>query len=148
MVYSSKWSHLGCSVSAAVWMALCPPANAQSIDSQAQHIHSVAADLMTDLIIVRYKNGQDPLNRIRAQSAMQVAANRQGVQFKVLRQMAGGTHLLKLSHPLNPEDSQAFANNLRNGNADVESAEPDGRSRPSLMLTFPLKIVDSGSAQH
>ncbi len=148
MVYSSKWSHLGCSVIAALWMALCPPADAQPIDSRAQHIHPAASDLTTDLIIVRYKNGQDPLNRMRAQSAMQVAANRQGVQSTVLRQMAGGTQLLKLSRPLNPEDAQAFANNLRNGNADVESAEPDGRSRPSLMLTFPLKVVDAGFAQH
>ena len=148
MVYSSKWSPLGCVLGTALWMTLCPAAHAQPSDSQAQRIHHAATDPMTDLIIVRYKNGQDPLNRMRAQSAMQVAANRQGVQYTVLRQMAGGAHLLKLSRPLSLDDAEAFANNLRNGNADVESAEPDGRLRPSLMLTFPLKVVDAGSTEH
>lgn len=142
------WSYMGCAICTSIWMALCPAATARPIDDQAQRIHPAKADVMTDLIIVRYKNGHDPLNRMRAQSAMQVAANRQGVQFTLLRQMAGGTHLLKLSRPLSLEDAEAFANSLRNGDADVESAEPDGRLRPSLMLTFPLKVVDAGSTQN
>lgn len=121
------------SMSLTVATSLCLAAEAAPSDGSTVRIHRALGPLPTDRIIVKYKNGHAPLNRARAQSATQVAANRQGVRFSVLRQLSSGAHLLQLSRHLSPQDAERFADSLRTGDSNVEYAEPDKRLMPTMV---------------
>jgi serine protease len=95
----------------------------------------------TDRVIVKYRDGVDLKDRSRAASAKtsasvsaaQVAANRLGVRFDVLRKTADGSHVLQINRRLNAAEAEAFAHSLRSGDANVEYAEPDKRVVPMWM---------------
>lgn len=91
----------------------------------------------TDRMIVKYRDAVDSDNRRRAASAKttvsmsaQVAANRLGVRFDVLRKTTGGAQVLQISRHLSASEAEAFAHSLRSGDANVEYAEPDKRLMP------------------
>jgi serine protease len=92
----------------------------------------------TDRMIVKYRDGADLKDRSRAASfktnasglAAQVAANRLGVRFDVLRKTANGSHVLQINRRLSASEAEAFAHSLRSGDANVEYAEPDKRLVP------------------
>jgi serine protease len=92
----------------------------------------------TDRVIVKYRDGVDLKERGRTVSAktaasaaaMQVAANRLGVRFDVLRKTAAGSHVLQMNRHLSSNEVEAFAHSLRSGDANVEYAEPDKRLMP------------------
>jgi limonene-1,2-epoxide hydrolase len=48
-----------------------------------------------------------------SRSLLQVAANRLGVRFDVLRKTANGSHVLQINRRLNAAQAQAFAQSLR-----------------------------------
>ncbi len=92
----------------------------------------------TDRVIVKYREGVDLKDRSRAASsktnaslaAAQVAANRLGVRFDVLRKTAGGSHVLQINRHLNATEVEAFVDSLRSGDSNVEYAEADKRVVP------------------
>ena len=64
---------------------------------------------VTARLVVKYRNaaaGQNPSERAKA--AMQVAANRQGVQVGLLRSTASGAHVYRISRALSHADAQAL----------------------------------------
>ncbi|XVJ71664.1 MAG: S8 family serine peptidase [Rhizobacter sp.] len=95
----------------------------------------------TDRVIVKYRDGVDLKERSRralskpsaSEAAVQVAANRLGVRFDVLRKTASGSHVLQINRRLNAAEAEAFAQSLRSGDTNVEYAEPDKRVVPMWM---------------
>jgi serine protease len=92
----------------------------------------------TDRVIVKYRAEVNLKDQSRAASAKttasvavaQVAANRLGVRFDVLRKTTGGAQVLQINRRLSAEEAEAFAHSLRSADANVEYAEPDKRLMP------------------
>jgi serine protease len=125
--------------SAAMALSWCSAVSAEPrSDGQVVRINSAPTELPTDRMIVKYKNANAPTNRLRAQSATEVAANRQGVSFSVLRQLTSGAQVLQLNRFLSPQDAESLAHSLRTGDAQVDYAEPDKRLMPSATPNDPM----------
>jgi serine protease len=84
------------------------------------------ADEPTDRLIVKYRSAAnaDGLDA-RALAALQVAGNRAGVRIARLRGNSHGGHVLRADRKLSLADARRLAAELRNGDADIEYAEPD-----------------------
>ncbi len=130
---------------AALLSGIMLTAAAQTAPADAVRINTGAPDQAapTDRVIVKYRDGGAALSRARAMSstqrasasqlAMQVAANRHGVRFSLLRQTAGGAHVMQLSRRLSAGEAESFAQQLRDGDSNVEYAEPDKVLAPMLV---------------
>lgn len=91
------------------------------------------ADLLTDRIIVKYKDAD--LGGAPSQAALakaRVAGNRQGVQLSHLRRTGLGADVLKLDKRVSAEQVRALARDLKAGDASIEYAEPDRILRAQL----------------
>jgi serine protease len=131
---------------AAALLGCCGFAATAAQDDSPVRTHVSGQEQPTDRMIVKYRDGGAFLNRARAMSARaapsqlaaQVAANRQGVRFSVLRQTAGGAHVFQLSRRLSAGEAESFAQSLRDGDPNVEYAEPDKVLVPMLVPNDPM----------
>lgn len=89
----------------------------------------------SDRLIVKYRGGQG--GGARNDMARRVAANRAGVTLDLHRQTASGAQVLRLNRTLRHDQLLAIAASLRNGDADVEYAEPDVILHAALTPTDP-----------
>lgn len=128
---------VACSLALATGLALwlmSGSVRAQSIPNSAPMRINYSNDLPgTDRMIVKYREAVDlkdggrqasPKTRA-AVAAVQVAANRLGVGFDVIRKTSAGSHVLKIHRHLSASEAEAFAENLRSGDSNVEYVEPD-----------------------
>jgi serine protease len=92
----------------------------------------LAADPGTDRLIIKYRSGAG-LATERAQAALRVAANRQGLQMGLLRHMASGAQVLRTSRRMSQEEAWLVARSLRDGDPAIEYAEPDLLLKPALV---------------
>jgi serine protease len=119
-------------------LALCAslaPAAAQGLGatvapSSVAAPSTVAGAAQSDRLIVRYRdNGRRQAQAAgrssRAQAALAVAANRQGVQLRLQHEGAQGVQVFQLNRALPLAALQNLAASLREGDPDVEFAEPD-----------------------
>lgn len=107
--------------------ALCStPAHSQSQAAGPTLWRAHAADALTDRLIVKYRSRNDrPYASARAETAMRIAANRQGVVVSHLRSTSQGAQVFRLSRRMRHDEAAAMAANLRAGDADIDYAEPD-----------------------
>ncbi len=80
----------------------------------------------TDRVIVKYRRAAnaDALDE-RALNALRVAGNRNGLEISRLRGNARGGHVLRTNRRMSMAEARRLAAELRNGDADIEYAEPD-----------------------
>ncbi len=96
------------------------------------------AQPLTDRLIVKYRSGDAPFPTARAELALRVAGNRQGITSAHLRRMANGAHVFKLSRRMSAEEADIVAQGMRAGDSNVEYAEPDRLLQPSYTPADPL----------
>lgn len=120
-------------VIAAMAGALSATAHAREIQSNEARAAWPAAATHTDRLIVKYRSGSGAFPTARAEASARVAANRQGVQIRPLRQMGSGAQVFKLSHRLAHDDVETIAASLRAGDSNIEYAEPDRLLQPSYV---------------
>ncbi|WP_157267457.1 S8 family peptidase [Azohydromonas aeria] len=92
---------------------------------------ALSAPAATDRLIVRYRSAARlaaPL--AAAQLRAEAAVQRHGVRLSHLRRLADGAHVFRLDRPLEAEALRRLADDLRNGDADVEYAEADALMQP------------------
>ena len=80
----------------------------------------------TDRVIVKYRRAAnaDALDE-RALNAVRIAGNRAGLEISRLRGNARGGHVLRANRRMSMAEARRLADELRNGDADIEYAEPD-----------------------
>lgn len=103
------------------------PAQAASvwIDAQNEAVRPIAAaEVITDRLIVKYRSGANA-DSARAQMAVRVAGNRQGVEVALHRHTASGARVMRLNRVLRGTELEAMARSLRDGDSGIEYAEPD-----------------------
>jgi serine protease len=102
--------------------------------SAAPALASAAASAApTDRLIVKYRSAaraQAPT--AAAQLRAGAMAQQHGVRLTHLRRLADGAHVYRLDRPLGDAELRRIAEELRNGDADVEYAEPDALMQPQL----------------
>lgn len=98
-------------------------------------IPEAADQPVTDRLIVKYRNGSTAYPSTRAETSMRVAGNRQGVSVEPLRRMANGAHVFKINRRISAEAAERMAQALRDGDPNVEYAEPDRLMQPTLVPT-------------
>lgn len=77
----------------------------------------------------------DPASR----TAVSVAANRAGVGIRHQRAMGvPGTHLMRLSRPLDPAALQRLVEDMRSGDPEIETVEPDRIVHPQWRPNDPM----------
>jgi len=107
--------------------AACLAASAQAFqrpDTPDVMRAALAVAPTTDRLIVKYRNAA-AASSPQSQFAAQVAANRQGVTIRLLRQTVDGAHVYKLGRSMSHDEADVLAASLRGGDAAVEYAEPD-----------------------
>jgi len=94
---------------------------------QARLMKLDAAEPATDRIIVKYRNASVAMVAPTSQTLgiAQVAGNRQGVKLSHLRRMASGSDVIQVNRVMSWQQARALVEDLRNGDANVEYAEPD-----------------------
>lgn len=101
---------------------------------------AAAKGAWSDRLIVKWRDtarsvSVDPASRM----AVSVAANRAGVGIRRQRAMGvPGAHLMKLSRPMDPAALQRLADDLRNGDPEIEYVEPDRRMTLQWMPDDPM----------
>jgi serine protease len=80
----------------------------------------------TDRVIVRYRRAAnaDALDE-RALNAVRIAGNRAGLEISRLRGNSRGGHVLRANRRMSMAEARRLAAELRDGDADIEYAEPD-----------------------
>ncbi|WP_066342794.1 S8 family peptidase [Azohydromonas lata] len=94
---------------------------------------AAASAALTDRLIVKYRSAEraaapSAASQLRASAMTQ----RHGVKLSHLRRLANGAHVFKLDRPLSGAELRQVADDLRNGDADVEYAEPDALMQPQF----------------
>lgn len=90
------------------------------------------ADMGTDRLIVKYRNGANPgtlstssTSQMRSAQAVRVAGNRHGVTISALRQIASGAQVFALNRMMSLSEAQTLATSLQASDPNIEYAEPD-----------------------
>ncbi|WP_157264023.1 S8 family peptidase [Azohydromonas aeria] len=123
-------------VAAATLLALqsLPVAAFQRADGSAAQ--ASASEPASDRLIVRYHSAAGASTpSTAAQARARAAVQPYGVQVQHLRATANGAHVFKLDRPVPLTTLEQMAQTLRNGDADVEYAEPDLIMRPQYTPT-------------
>ena len=94
---------------------------------------SAASAALTDRLIVKYRSAAradapSAASQLRAAAMVQ----RHGVRLSHVRRLADGAHVFRLDRPMSAEQLRQIAEDLRNGDADVEYAEADALMQPQL----------------
>ncbi len=79
----------------------------------------------TDRLIVKHRAGASQADAPRAQAALSVAANRQGVTVSLVRQTANGARVLRVNRFMNLDEARTLAQSMASGDSTIEYAEPD-----------------------
>ncbi|WP_043461444.1 S8 family peptidase [Azohydromonas australica] len=92
------------------------------------------AAALTDRLIIKYRSAATTAApaaaaQLRAAAVLQ----RRGAKLTHLRRLADGADVFKLDRPLSEDELRRVGEELRNGDADVEYAEPDALMQPQLV---------------
>ncbi len=119
----------------AAWLALgalASPAQAFQSDDAARQTPRVARvpvvepEAETDRLIVKYRSAanRDDLS-VRAQDGLRIAGNRAGLLLERVRGNSNGGHVVRANRKLKLTEVRRLAEDLRNGDTDIEYVEPD-----------------------
>jgi len=127
-----------CALALAAAACLAAPAQAFQRPDTADVLRAaLAATPVTDRLIVKYRDAA-AASSPQSQFAAQVAANRQGVTIRLLRQTLSGAHVYKLGRSMSHDEADVLAASLRGGDAAVEYAEPDRVLQPLFVPADPM----------
>ena len=109
------------------------PATPAGAAAAASAASTAASAALTDRLIVKYRSAEraaapSASSQLRASAMTQ----RHGVQLSHLRRLSNGAHVFRLDRPLSAAQLRQVAEDLRNGDADVEYAEPDALMQPQF----------------
>jgi serine protease len=120
---------------------------AVSLGAAASNQAQATADgLLTDQLIVKYKDAKGPHKGVAARlvsvsATRQMVLDRAGQQFglklKALRGLASGAHVFKLDRRMAARDVAALAAELEARDPEVEYAEPDSVMQPLYIPNDP-----------
>ncbi|WP_407655769.1 S8 family peptidase [Azohydromonas lata] len=130
----SSFPLLALAAAAALTLQAAPAAAHQrpGVTPAAAAAAAAAADV-TDRLIVKYSSAVDAAAPpAAAQNRANAVLQTHGRKLGYLRRTAGGAHVFKLDRAVSVAELRQIAQELRNGDADVEYAEPDLRMQPQF----------------
>ncbi len=92
----------------------------------------------TDRLIVKYRSAENRQDLSgRARDGLRVAGNRAGLVLERVRGHAEGGHVVKANRRMKIAEVRRLAQDLRNGDADIEYIEPDRLMQAQVMTNDP-----------
>ncbi len=92
----------------------------------------------TDRLIVKYRSAENRQDlSVRARDGLRVAGNRAGLLLERVRGHAEGGHVVKANRRMKIAEVRRLAQELRNGDADIEYVEPDRLMQAQVMTNDP-----------
>lgn len=92
----------------------------------------------TDRLIVKYRSAENRQDlSVRARDGLRVAGNRAGLLLERVRGHADGGHVVKANRRMKLAELRRLAQDLRNGDADIEYVEPDRLLQAQVMPNDP-----------
>ncbi|RZS46805.1 S8 family peptidase [Sphaerotilus mobilis] len=92
----------------------------------------------TDRLIVKYRSAENRQDlSVRSRDGLRVAGNRAGLQLERVRGHADGGHVVKANRRLKIAELRRLAQDLRNGDNDIEYVEPDRLMQAQVMPNDP-----------